>query len=220
MFHRGWFHISVVEEHVGFELAKVVQRFGTARVRLSCGKPDLGIDTNGRFAGVIVECQQDGDVEAVAELARRLPELPVLVLLRETNGAYINRLQALGVSVCVLPVFAPAVVAFVQRALASTFLPHDRVARLLSQVAHDRGLTAREVQILSYCLGDEPRARVRRRLGISENTLKTQIKGLLRKCEERNVDALAKNILRMAVLGDPVSTQPSSAPRHELRASA
>jgi hypothetical protein len=53
---------------------------------------------------------------------------------------------------------------------------------------------------VSYCLGDEPRARVRRRLGITENTLKSQIRGLLRKCGERNLDALAKNLLRNALV--------------------
>ena len=63
-------------------------------------------------------------------------------------------------------------------------------------------LTPREVQIISFSLGNEPRIRMRKRLGISENTLKSQIKGLLRKCNERNVDSLAKNILRAALLVD------------------
>jgi DNA-binding CsgD family transcriptional regulator len=77
---------------------------------------------------------------------------------------------------------------------------------MVTFVAETRGLTGREVQLLSYCLADEPRARVRRRLGISENTLKTQVKALLRKCGERNVDALAKNVLRAALLSS--SQQP------------
>ena len=63
------------------------------------------------------------------------------------------------------------------------------VARVVSELAQARALSAREVQILTYCLGNEPRKRVRRRLGIAENTLKTQIRSLLRKCDERSVDA-------------------------------
>jgi DNA-binding CsgD family transcriptional regulator len=96
----------------------------------------------------------------------------------------------------------------VQRALANSFVPCERVSSTIAHMAETRALTAREVQLVSYCLGDEPRARVRRRLGITENTLKSQIRGLLRKCGERNLDALAKNLLRSALVapGSELST--------------
>ena len=58
----------------------------------------------------------------------------------------------------------------------------------------------REVQLIGFALQHVPRAQMRNELGITENTLKTQIKGLLRKCGERSLDALAKNILRAALL--------------------
>jgi DNA-binding CsgD family transcriptional regulator len=99
-----------------------------------------------------------------------------------------------------LPLSQPILTSFVQRALTHNFVPSDRVARIIARMAESRRLTAREVQLLGYCLGDEPRARVRRRLGITENTLKTQVRGLLRKCGERNLDALAKNVLRSALV--------------------
>jgi hypothetical protein len=57
---------------------------------------------------------------------------------------------------------------------------------------------------------------VRKRLGISENTLKCQVKGLLRKCGERNMDALAKNILRTALLSDG-GRAPTAADTSSLR---
>jgi DNA-binding NarL/FixJ family response regulator len=154
-----------------------------------------------RFAGVIAE--QGPGLEAwIRALRRRAPGLPVLVLTPLLDGAFFGRLNAENVEVAMLPLHVPQLVTFVQRALANDFLPHERVGRLLAFLAERHGLTAREVQLVSYCLGDESRARVRRRLGISENTLKTQIKALLRKCGERNVDALAKNLLRAALLQD------------------
>ncbi len=63
-----------------------------------------------------------------------------------------------------------------------------------------RNLTSREVQLMAYALGDEPRKQVMRRLGITENTLKTQVRALLRKCGERSMDGLAKNVLRQALI--------------------
>ena len=89
------------------------------------------------------------------------------------------------------------------------------MARTIAHMATSRGLTAREVQLLDYCLGDEPRARVRRRLGITENTLMTQIRGLLRKCGERNLDALAKNVLR-SMLGSVAANDPATEPTQPM----
>jgi DNA-binding NarL/FixJ family response regulator len=128
----------------------------------------------------------------------------VLALLADSDRAVLNTLQERGAEVALLPVHAPNVVSFAQRALSACFLPHDGVARAVAHLAQTQGLSAREVQILTFCLGNEPRERVRRRLGIEENTLKTQIKSLLRKCNERSVDALAKNVLRSALLGHEV----------------
>jgi DNA-binding CsgD family transcriptional regulator len=73
------------------------------------------------------------------------------------------------------------------------------VSEAVRGLAARQKLTPRELQLLVYALGDEPRARVRRRLGISENTLKTEIRGLIRKCGARNADALAKQVLREAL---------------------
>lgn len=110
-----------------------------------------------------------------------------------------------------MPLHLPGLVSFTQRALSASFLPHDAVARQVAQLAQRQKLTTREVQILIYALGDDPRARVRQRLGIEENTLKTQIRSLLRKCEERNLDALAKNVLRGALVA-PQPCEAQSAP--------
>jgi DNA-binding NarL/FixJ family response regulator len=145
---------------------------------------------------------EHGALEKLERARRLAPHLPILALLEETDAALINALQQRGAEVAVLPVHAPNLVSFAQRSLSASFLPHDRVARTVAQLAASQRLTAREVQILTYSLGNEPRARVRRRLGIGENTLKTQVRTLLRKCNERSVDALAKNVLRAALLMD------------------
>jgi DNA-binding CsgD family transcriptional regulator len=200
VFHRGWFQVAVRSIGVSDSVREVAALYSTARLHVSTDAwPELGNMT--RFAGVIAE-YGPGYERWVQGLRAGCPSLPVLALVSELEARLLSRLHAQGIEVAVLPLHPPELVAFIQRALASDFLPHDRVARMVHYLAQARRLTPREVQLLSYCLGDEPRARVRRRLGISENTLKTQIKSLLRKCGERNVDALAKNLLRAALLAE------------------
>ncbi|HEX6239306.1 MAG TPA: LuxR C-terminal-related transcriptional regulator, partial [Polyangiales bacterium] len=201
MFQRGWFQLVVRDVRASEKVRSVLSLYTTARLaQVEAGEwPALGHPE--RFAGVIAE--QAPGVEAwIRALRRQAPGLPVLVLTPLLDGALFGRFNAENVEVAMLPLHVPQLVTFVQRALANDFLPHERVGRMLAFLADRHSLTPREVQLVSYCLGDESRARVRRRLGISENTLKTQIKALLRKCGERNVDALAKNLLRAALLCD------------------
>jgi DNA-binding NarL/FixJ family response regulator len=199
VFHRGWFQIAVSNEQLGDAVRRVLVQYGTVKLsRIEAGAwPEQA--ATARYAGVIVEASA-GFETWVEKLRDASPCLPVLALVNRVEPALLNRLQVRAIEVALLPVHAPQLVSFVQRALVSNFLPHERVARMVAYLAEVRQLTAREVQLLSYCLGDEPRARVRRRLGITENTLKTQVKALLRKCGERNVDSLAKNVLRAALL--------------------
>jgi DNA-binding NarL/FixJ family response regulator len=200
MYHRGWFLVDVESEALSQQLIAVLQRFGVVRVRPLDGEVQGWLREPGRVAGVIMQVDESCllKLEHVRAVA---PRVAVLGLLRTADAALINALQQRDVEVAVQPVHAPNLVSFAQRALSASFLPHDGVARWVSHLARTRGLSAREVQLLTYALGSEPRARVRRRLGIAENTLKTQIKALLRKCNERNLDALAKNVLRAALLG-------------------
>lgn len=183
--------------------------YSTARLTSATGViwPELG--QLERYAGVLAEVGPGFDAWC-ARLRVASPCLPILAIVRTLDARLFASLQARSIEVAVLPLHTPQLVAFVQRSLANAFLPSDRVGRMVSFVAETRGLTGREVQLLSYCLADEPRARVRRRLGISENTLKTQVKALLRKCGERNVDALAKNVLRAALLSS--GSQPPAEP--------
>ncbi len=199
MFQRGWFHVDVARRELLPELLRMAMQYGPTRVAPLSAQALGELAQNGRFAGLIVELTPESSPWLERVLAN-VPGLPVLVLLEPHMRAEIDRLQARGASTAFIPLQSANVVSFVQRALANSFLPCERVARTISRLAEAHALTAREVQLLSFCMGDEPRARVRRRLGITENTLKTQVRGLLRKVGERNLDALAKNVLKSALL--------------------
>jgi DNA-binding NarL/FixJ family response regulator len=199
MFQRGWFHIDVKRDELLSELLPAVRQYGPARCATITPAVIEELVQPGRFAGVILEADHETD-EVLHALYSRFPGLPVLVLLGAGQRHLLNLLQARGAMCALLPVQPATVINFVQRALTHNFVPNDRVASTIAHLAQTRALTAREVQLVSYSLGDEPRSRVRRRLGITENTLKSQIRGLLRKCGERNLDSLAKNVLRTSLL--------------------
>jgi len=159
----------------------------------------------GRAAGAVVEldCQVAlrAPVYAALEALRaRHPLLPLLALVHPHAACDWSRLSALDVECAQQPVSRPLLHRFAQRALAFGALPDEAVAHWVSYLARQRGLTAREVQLLTFALQHVPRAEMRRVLGITENTLKTQIRALLRKCGEPSLDALAKNTLRVALL--------------------
>jgi DNA-binding NarL/FixJ family response regulator len=218
MFQRGWFHIDVRRQELLPDLLGVVRQYGPARVKPLSTEVVSELAGDRRFAGLIVQLGSEG-MPLLERLFVHAPALPVLALLEHGERGLINHLQARGVSTLVLPLQLANTVTFVQRALTQNFVPCARVGNLIAHLAERRMLTAREVQLVSYCLGDEPRALVRRRLGITENTLKSQIRGLLRKCGERNLDSLAKNLLRSALMptGAP-NLVAASVALHELEA--
>lgn len=218
MFHKGWFQIAVSDELLGDAVRRVLVQYGTVKCALVHAGAWPDVAGGARYAGVIGELCP-GFEAWVERLRVAAPGLPALALAHRMDPALLNGLAARGIEVALLPLHGPQLVSFVQRALASNFLPHERVARVVAYLAETRELTAREVQLLTYCLGDEPRARVRRRLGITENTLKTQIKALLRKCGERNVDSLGKNVLRAALLEQRAPVDEPVAPWFPARCS-
>lgn len=215
MFQRGWFHVDVRCAELAPQLVEVVRRYAPARVAPLSVEVMAELADTERFAGLIVELSAPVP-DLLDALLERAPSMPVLALLDAADGARINRLQVRGVASAVLPLHSDEIVSFVQRALTHNFVPSERVARVIAHIARARDLTPREVQLLGYCLGDQPRALVRRRLGITENTLKSQTRLLLRKCGARNLDSLAKNVLRMALM--PAAEE--SAPQLEIATSS
>lgn len=201
-FQRGFFLLVVKDDGLAHALSEPIQRYSVVR-RAKCFRdavPMLAPRT--RWSGVVVDL--DGfDAEpvfAIRCLREASPLVPVLALASRADAALVNGLHAHRGELVLKPVADANVVSFVQRALVSGWLPDERVAAWVAQLARVRGLTPREVQLVAYALGNESRQKVIRRLGITENTLKTQVRSLLRKCNARSMDGLAKSVLRDALV--------------------
>jgi DNA-binding NarL/FixJ family response regulator len=202
---RGHFALVVRDDALALSLSEPVQRYSVGRRFrvMREAMPRLGPD-DVRWSGVMIDAEScEGCVlEALRELRAHNPLLPVLVLSSRADASLVNGLHALRAELVIKPVWEANVVSFVQRALVSGWLPDERVAAWVDELAREKQLSSREVQLLAYALGSDSRELVLRRLGITENTLKSQVKALLKKCRARSMDDLAKSVLRDALVFD------------------
>ena len=210
MFHRGWFLVDCAELRQR-ELAQgVLQTYGVAKAVGQAAELRVALADPDRFAGVVLQASTASLATRVRTIRAVAPLVPVLVLVDDPSAPLLTWLHGQGVECVGACASAATLTGFAQRALAFGFLPDQRLSRTVQQMAERLALTPREVQLLVSTLGNESRGRMRRRFGISENTLKTQVRGLLRKCSERNLDRLAKNVLRVALLAErPPMTEQS-----------
>jgi DNA-binding NarL/FixJ family response regulator len=155
-----------------------------------------------RWSGVVIDLDgfDANALEALRSIREAHPLVPILALASTASAELVNGLHAHRAELVLKPVAEANIVSFVQRALVTGWLPDDRVAAWVDEIARRKSLTPREVQLMAYALGNESRSKVIRRLGITENTLKTQVRALLRKCGARSMDSLAKNVLREALV--------------------
>jgi len=141
---------------------------------------EAGLDV----AGAVVDIGlPDGTgFDVVAALRSRHDEVPVLILTGSNDPATINRAHALRAEFVCKPFFAENLAQFVQRALSMRPpATQDRLSTTISAIARDCHLSARETQILSLAVEGIPRSHIAEALGVSENTIKTQIRSLLDK---------------------------------------
>lgn len=214
MFQRGFFLLVARDDGLAQSLSEPLQRYSVvSRARCYRDAASLLL-SNARWSGVVVDLDglESDSLEAVQRLREAHPLVPVLAVASQASASLVNGLHAWRAELVLKPVADLNLVSFVQRALVSGWLPDERVAAWVDELARARGLTPREVQLMAYALGNESRQKVMRRLGITENTLKTQVRSLLRKCNARSMDGLAKSVLRDALifetppLDDPDST--------------
>jgi DNA-binding NarL/FixJ family response regulator len=201
-FQRGFFLLVVRDDGLAHALSEPIQRYSVVR-RARCYRDAVPmLAPRMRWSGVVVDLDGfDADpIFAMRCLREASPLVPVLALASKADANLVNGLHAHRGELVLKPVADANIISFVQRALVSGWLPDERVAAWVAQLARARGLTPREVQLVAYALGNESRQKVIRRLGITENTLKTQVRSLLRKCSARSMDGLAKTVLRDALV--------------------
>lgn len=150
--------------------------------------------------GAIVEIEEhahDHKLEKLRALRKPHPKMPLLAIIASPTKKLLDELHLLDADVCVKPVADPNLERFAHRALARGPLDVDAVRRRLNHAAEGASLSRRETEVLLLATQGMPRRELAERLGVSENTVKAQIRSLLRKTGARSVAVLAQRVLKV-----------------------
>lgn len=185
--------------------------------RASEGASDLSralqiFEAQRQIIGLIAEVDlPDGSgVELVKRVRRHRPLLPILMLTARNDASTINALHGLRTEFLAKPTRRRALRGFLRRAVAFDRLKDVQVAELIEVTARRYHLTPRETDIVIGAVAGMSRDSLASHLGTTQNTLKTQVRSVLRKSGQSSLEELARVVLsQMLVLDTPA---PDSVP--------
>jgi DNA-binding NarL/FixJ family response regulator len=186
--------ILIVEDDELFSriLARFFARYGKVRSARTA-QAARGILAEGwaPLAMVFDVSLPDGSGLDVLEWARiGNPSAPALVLTGHVDAHLINRAQRLRAEYAVKPVDAHNLEAFAQHAVASQ-VPAGTGRGVVERYALRHHLSPRETQIVAVTVLGTPRDEL-----LSENTVKTHVRRMLKKCKVRDLGDLTTRLLK------------------------
>ncbi len=186
-------------------IERVFGKYRRVRIATTAAQARAALEEPEVWAGVVLDVMlPDGSgLDVLAFLRGRHPLLPVLVLTGHFEADVANRSQALRAECVFKPATLENFRAFIDKALAVDAVSNDRVARAVAELALRLDLQPREMNVLAFAVAEVPRAAMSIELGISENTLKSQIKSLLKKTGHASLNDLARDVLLSAHAGKP-----------------
>jgi DNA-binding NarL/FixJ family response regulator len=139
----------------------------------------------------------DGDGLDVARAARAaLPLLPILVLTGRNDHRTINEAHRLRADFQCKPADTNEIVRFVQEAQSFAHVPEESLTQAVDELIHECMLTPREASLVRASLLPLSRQELLSRLGVTENTLKTHVKRVLKKTGHGSIHSLRLALLR------------------------
>ena len=122
-------------------------------------------------------------LDLVEELRGRCPEMPIAILSASLEPSLINRAQLLNCTYVCKPDFGHNLRSFVRAVVSTRWTPDESTARALGYLANSNELSIRETQVVAMSLAGLSRRDIASGLGVSENTIKTQVRSILDKTE-------------------------------------
>lgn len=204
--HLGAFLIVDPDVETGEVLATLCRKLRRARIGQTLSDAKGALESDAPLTGVIIEEDlPDGSgTEYLKTLRARSPMLPVLILTANTASEVINRAHRYRAEFHAKPTSRRDLRGFLRRAVAFERVPEQRVAWLIQSIVDQFGLTPRETDLLAAAVAGTSRREVAEQLGTSENTVKSVVKGALRKIPHKSLDDAAREILHHALEGSSV----------------
>lgn len=197
----GRFLIVDPDEQTARALADTCRAFRVTETVRDYTEAVRVLDSPRRLVALITEIDlpsKDG-LELVVRARKTLPLLPVLVLTARAEPALINRAHLLRAEYHCKPTHRSSLRGFLRRAIAMERVEDQRITWAIDELCRRHRLTPREVDLLVAAVAGVPRKVLADELGVSENTLKTQVRGLLRKCDASTLEELARGCLQLAL---------------------
>jgi DNA-binding NarL/FixJ family response regulator len=190
----------IVEDDTTFaqSLARRIGTFAPSQVVHTLADARAAIAENGRFDGLVLDLVlPDGlGLDLLREVRAEGRDVPVLVLTGELDRALVNTTQLLRAEYVCKPATDENLRPFLKAALARARVEDGLVAERIQRLAAKAGLTERECDVLAKATGGPSRRQLARVLGVSENTVKAQIRSILRKTGARSLATLIQQLLR------------------------
>ncbi|HHH28038.1 MAG TPA: response regulator transcription factor [Polyangiaceae bacterium] len=173
-------------------VARAVQRFipppdqGVIVASVAEARGSLATGTTFRAAVVDIGLPDGSGLDVVRLLREREPAVPILVLTARLDRTLVNDVHELGAELVCKPDFTSNLQAFFERVYDSrqrSPLDDDHVEAVITELA----LTPRERDIVRLSMSGVPRGRLAEVMGISENTLKKQVRSLLEKTRQSSL---------------------------------
>lgn len=191
------------DEAIARSLSRLFGRHRTVRHVATAAAARSALEGNVPFVALVVDIGlPDGSGLDVLTAARaRWPRLPALVLTGSHKPANINRSFKLHARYLCKPGTAADFETFIREALACEAVDDARMAALLTQLGEQWQLTPREAELISLLVADVSRGELPDELGITENTTKSLVRGVLKKSSTASIDELTRHVLRLALEG-------------------
>ncbi|MDH3653459.1 MAG: response regulator transcription factor [Myxococcales bacterium] len=196
----GGFLIVEDEPTLARTLARTFGRHGPVEVVHSMGAAREQLQGQEEWTGVVLDLiLPDGyGLDLLAEIRQMHGALPVLVLTGELNRDVVNKVQTMrGEYVC-KPASADNLNPFIQRALAQARVDDAAIGQRIEHLARQLKLTRRETELLTLSVDGLSRKELAESLGVAENTVKAQIRSLLKKSGARSLATLAQKVIKGA----------------------
>ncbi|KPK14875.1 MAG: hypothetical protein AMJ62_11565 [Myxococcales bacterium SG8_38] len=209
----GGFLIVEDEPTLARTLARTFGRHGPVEVVHSMAAARDRLEAQPEWLGVVLDLiLPDGyGLDLLSEIRQRHGGLPVLVLTGELNRDVVNKVQTLrGEYVC-KPASAENLNPFIQLALAQARVDDAAIGQRIEHLARQLKLTRRETELLTLSVDGLSRKELADALGVAENTVKAQIRSLLKKSGARSLATLAQKVIKGATRDTIPPEEPASA---------
>lgn len=193
--HRACFLVVEDDALQARTMARLLREYGSVSVAHTLAEATERSTDRALTAALVDVKLPDGDGLAFVEALRSSrPTVPILVLTGCVDREHINRTHLLGAEYVCKPPLLENIESFAKRAMVPAAPPGDPEALTL-EWARCHGLSKNETEVIRLVVMGVPRSGIPRKMGVSDNTVKTYVRRLLGKSGAESVEALARRIL-------------------------